>query len=99
MKLTFRPRAEADLAAIWDYSVATWSEAQAESYLRGLEDTLALLAAHPEMARLRPEFRPPVRLFPYRQHLVVFMAEAGALEVIRVLHARTDWSVLLDDGA
>ena len=55
MKLTFRPRAEADLAAIWDYTAATWSEVQAEAYLRGLEDTLALLAAHPEMARLRTE--------------------------------------------
>ena len=40
-----------------------------------------------------------MRLFPYRQHLVVFLTDAGALEVIRVLHARADWSVLLEDGA
>lgn len=99
LRLSFRPKAEADLAAIWDYTQQTWSAVQAEAYLRGLEDTLSLLAAHPQMARPRAEFSPEVRLFPYRQHLVIFALRADALEVIRVVHARSDWAVLFDDQA
>jgi plasmid stabilization system protein ParE len=30
-----RPRAIADLDEIWDYTVSTWNEAQAERYLMG----------------------------------------------------------------
>lgn len=93
-RLTFRPSAEADLADIWDYTVARWSVAQAESYLTGLNDTLALLCAHPEIARLH-DFRPPVRIFPYRSHLLVFAVDEVAVEVIRVLHLRSNWRVLL----
>lgn len=70
-RLTFRPKAEADLAEIWEFTVARWSVAQAERYLTGLNEALALLCAHPEIARLH-DFTPPARLFPYRSHLVVF---------------------------
>lgn len=92
--VTFRPKAEADLADIWDYTAARWSVAQAERYLAGLNDTLALLGAHPEIARLH-DFSPPARLFPYRSHLVVFFEDATAIEVIRVLPMRSNWRVLL----
>lgn len=93
-RLTFRPKAEADLAEIWDHTAARWSVAQAESYLTGLNDALALLSAHPEIARLH-DFTPPARLFPYRSHLVVFVEDESTLEVIRVLHMRSNWRVLL----
>lgn len=94
-RLTLRPQAEADLAAIWDHTAARWSVAQAERYLAGLGDTLALLAAHPEIARLHNTFTPPARLFPYRSHLVIFTADEAVLEVIRVVHMRSDWRGLV----
>ncbi|MCA0271220.1 MAG: type II toxin-antitoxin system RelE/ParE family toxin [Proteobacteria bacterium] len=93
-RLTFRPTAEADLADIWEHSAARWSVAQAERYLTGLDDALALLCAHPEIARLH-DFHPPARLFPYRSHLVVFTENEATLEVIRVMHMRSNWRVLL----
>lgn len=96
-RLTFRPWAEADLVGIWDYTAARWSEAQAERYLAGLGDTLALLCAHPEIARLHQDFTPPARLFPYRSQLVIFIADEAALEVIRVVHMRSDWQGLVVD--
>lgn len=95
-RLTFRPKAEADLADIWDYTAARWSVAQAERYLDGLNDALTLLRAHPEIARLQ-DFKPPARLFPYRSHLVVFTSDETTLEVIRVLHMRSNWRVLLTE--
>ncbi|WP_323770657.1 type II toxin-antitoxin system RelE/ParE family toxin [Antarctobacter sp.] len=58
------PAAQADLDAIWDHTVAAWSMDQAEAFLRGLEDVLRLLCAHPEMARERFETTPPVPYTP-----------------------------------
>jgi toxin ParE1/3/4 len=97
LRLVFRPKAEADLLEIWDYTVARWSVAQAEGYLGGLDQTLRLLCDHPDIARLHEEFTPPVRLHPYRSHLVIFMASEAALEVIRVVHMRTNWAAVLGD--
>lgn len=95
-RLVFRPRSEADLAEIWDHTVQHWSVAQAKSYLTGLNDTLLLLCDHPEIARLHA-FTPPVRVFPFRSHLLIFVADEAVLEVIRILHMRSDWKALLTD--
>ncbi|GGG84814.1 plasmid stabilization protein ParE [Salipiger pallidus] len=95
--ILMRPRARADLNAIWDHTVATWSQAQAERYVSGLGATLDLLAEFPETARLREEFSPPVRLHLYRAHFVVFTDDDTRIEVIRVLHARSDWRRALGD--
>jgi toxin ParE1/3/4 len=95
-RLTFRPKAEADLAETWEFTVARWSVAQAERYLTGLNEALALLCAHPEIARLY-DFTAPMRLFPYRSHLVIFTSDELTLDVIRVPHMRSDWQVVLVD--
>jgi toxin ParE1/3/4 len=97
LRLAFAPKAEADLLEIWDYTVARWSVAQAESYLAGLDQTLRLLSDYPDIARLHEEFAPPVRLHPYRSHLVIFVASEAVLEVIRVVHMRTNWAVVLGE--
>ncbi|MEQ8897959.1 MAG: type II toxin-antitoxin system RelE/ParE family toxin [Roseovarius sp.] len=96
-QVLLRPRAEADLADIWDYTVGAWSEAQAVSYLTGLDATLGLLAEFPETARLREEFVPPVRIHPYRAHLIVFLADDSVLDVVRVMHARPNWQAFLTE--
>ena len=97
-QVRLRPRARADLSDIWDHTVAQWSVAQAEAYLGGLDAVLTLIAAQPEIARLRPEFSPPVRLHPYRRHVIVYRAEDTAIEVVRILHARSNWAVLLGES-
>lgn len=95
LRIALRPAAEADLDAIWTGTTETWSEAQAVIYLRGLESMLRLLAEFPEMARPRTEFVPPVRVHPYRSHLIIYSADADMLDVLRVVHARTNWSSFL----
>lgn len=95
-RLAFRPRAEADLDDIWAFTVDRWSLAQARAYLTGLSGSLDLLRDHPEIARLH-DFQPPVRIFPYRSHLVIFHSDDTMLEVIRILHTRSDWEILLVD--
>lgn len=89
------PAAQKDLAGIWDYTAGRWSADQAESYLNGLREVLETLVTFPEMARERAELDPPVRLHPYRSHLIVYRIEGDRLAVIRVLHMRQNWNAVL----
>ncbi len=94
-QVKLRPRAEADLDGIWDYTVDTWSETQAVDYLSGMDAALKLLAEFPEMARLRQEFTPPVRIHPYRKHLIIYIADESFIDVVRIVHAQANWSAFL----
>ena len=93
----FRPKAEEDLNDIWDYTVLNWSQEQATSYLEGLEAAVNLLREFPESVRLREEFTPSIRAYSYRSHLVIFTSDDTRIEVIRVLHARSNWQVLFSE--
>lgn len=95
LRLELTPAARHDLDDIWDYSARTWSAAQAARYLRGLQALLQTLQDFPGLARERPEFTPPVRLHSYRRHLVVYRVDANALIVLRILHTRRNWQMLL----
>ena len=53
-----RPAARSDLADIWRYGATTWGADQADRYADGLFAVVDLLAAFPEMARLRDAFDP-----------------------------------------
>jgi toxin ParE1/3/4 len=90
------PAARRDLDEIWDRTVRTWSLAQAETYLRGLGDTLDTICRHPEIARERREIDPPVRLHPYRAHLIIYRIGEDSLHVIRIVHGRRHWQALLE---
>ncbi|WP_370815738.1 type II toxin-antitoxin system RelE/ParE family toxin [Jannaschia formosa] len=61
-----------------------------------MASTFALLADHPEIARLRHEVDPPIRVHRYRSHLVFFDATPEGVEIVRVLHGRVDWRAVLD---
>jgi toxin ParE1/3/4 len=53
---------------------------------------MALIGDNPRMARERREIIPPVRIQPFKAHLVVYLIEDdGEVLVLRVRHARGDW--------
>ena len=89
-------KARADLVAIWQYTADNWGRVQARAYLSGLDGLLAMLADYPDVGRERREIRPPVRLHPYRSHLVIYRADGLDSDVLRVVHNRSDWRALLD---
>ncbi|MBP2506242.1 toxin ParE1/3/4 [Methylobacterium radiotolerans] len=68
---------------------------QAERYQDGLFTAFTLLATHPQMARLREEFTPPVRLHPYQAHMIVHVEDGPGILIVRVLHGRQDWESAL----
>jgi toxin ParE1/3/4 len=91
------PAARDDLAAIWRYGMETWGTAQADAYTDGLFALFDLLADHPEMARERREFTPPVRIHPTGAHLVIYHLQQHRPEIIRILHARQDLTAYLSE--
>ncbi len=95
--MTFRttPQADADIADAYASGALRFGEAQAERYQDELFDTFRMLAANPRMARERHTFSPPVRLHPYRAHIVVYVEQAAGILIVRVLHGRQDWERVL----
>ena len=94
LRIVFSAQADADRDAIWDHTVERWSVDQAEAYLLGIDRVLTLLAEQPTIARERREFDPPVRVHPYKSHLLVFRTSDATLDVIRIVHARSNWTAL-----
>ena len=94
-RYSLRPLAEQDVADIWADGADRWGIAQADKYFDGMADLFDLLSAQPEIARLREEFNPPVRLHIYRSHVVIFETIDGGVSIIRVLHQKRDVLALL----
>jgi toxin ParE1/3/4 len=87
----FRPSAAADLENIWAFTADRWSPDQADKYIAELVKTIDLLADNPNLARERFEFSPPVRIYVFRSHIIVFRDGGDYLDVIRLRHSREDW--------
>ena len=58
----------------------------ADAYLQSLEKTLLLIANQPHLARLRTEYTPPVRIHPWRNHYILYLDQAEAVLIVRILH-------------
>lgn len=93
--LRLTPAAERDLEDIWRYTEETWGRAQAERYVDGLWSVLQRLTSFPEMARLRAEFTPPVRVHATGRHVIVYIDSPESIDIIRILGARQDWLGML----
>jgi len=89
------PKARNDLKDIWRYGADTWSPDQADRYLDELLAKFGTLLAHPEMARERAEFDPPVRIHPSGPHLIIYTINKSYLDIIRILSSRPNWEALL----
>lgn len=97
LRLVLHPAARTDLAAIWDWTAANWGAAQAEAYVTGMRAAFTLLQSVPEMSRERAEISPPVRVYTYRSHVVIYRLSEDALVVHRIVHGRTNWAESLLD--
>ncbi len=90
--LLFSNKAVEDLTTIWNYTVETWSEAQADKYYTLLVDTCRQIADSP-----RPQGKEYTQimagLFGYRtgKHIIFYRwVSECAVEIVRILHERMD---------
>ncbi|TRC71024.1 type II toxin-antitoxin system RelE/ParE family toxin [Mesorhizobium sp. WSM4307] len=85
--------AEEDIIAIAEEGMRLFGAEQAGLYHEQMFAILDLIAANPRMARERHEISPPMRIHPFKAHLVVYRIEAdGHILIVRIRHGHEDWS-------
>lgn len=85
-------KAEEDIIGITEEGVRLFGTAQAKRYHDELFAIFDLIAANPRMARERLELSPPMRIHPFKAHLVIYRIEnADDILVVRVRHGHEDW--------
>lgn len=90
MPFVLTPRAEQDVADIWNYIAGDSVEA-ADRVLNALEGAIHKLAEAPGIGHVREELADRGhRFFLGYSYLIVYRYETKPLQVIRVLHAGRD---------
>ncbi len=93
MRFSLSVEAEEDIIAFADQGIRMFGTLQARRYHDDLFAVLELIAANPRLAREREEISPPVRIHPFKAHLIVYrIEENGTIFVIRIRHGHEDWA-------
>ncbi|WP_055046180.1 type II toxin-antitoxin system RelE/ParE family toxin [Devosia sp. A16] len=95
MRLRLTPDAEQDITDIFVYGVLTYGLKLSEEYSGRLQGAIDRLGDYPMLGREHDEINPPVRLYRYESHHILYAIRDGELLVLRVLHGSVDWISLL----
>jgi len=88
--LILSTKAVEDFADIFQYSLETWGEAQAEAYRDILDKALLAIRDNPQIGHGRPELSVQHLIFPAGRHIIVYRVTPRAILVSRILHGRMD---------
>ncbi len=92
--------AENDLRRIWRDGKKDWGEAQAEEYLRALDESFQLLGEYPAMGHHCDEIRADYRSFPKGEHHIYYRAEGAGIFIVRIRAQRMlPRKSILDEGS
>lgn len=83
-RVFYRPKALADIQALFAYSRSEWGEDQAADYLNGLEALCSALAKLPKLGRPAGDYR----RFRYERHVLFYRVERSRIVIVRILHER-----------
>lgn len=89
MRLSFSPRAEADLEEIGDY-IALDSPVRALNFVRELRSQAARVVVAPKACPMRPDLAPDIRMLVFRSYLVFYRALDHEVRIERILHSSRD---------
>ncbi len=89
-RLIFTVRAEADLASIFEWTNAHFSEPQARLYVDGRESALERLLDFPDMGPRYAGAGGRYRVKRYGGHVAYYRREAHDVLIVRILHVRQD---------
>ncbi len=94
MKLSFSPRAVADLDEIADF-IARDNPARAASFIEELEARCLRITEFPEAFPIRDDISPGMRLGVYKRYLILFRIIENSVRIERVVHGARRRSELL----
>jgi toxin ParE1/3/4 len=84
-------RAVEDLGDIWNYTIETWSENQAEIYYSLLIDSFQELANKPNLGKSYEVVERNILGFKTGQHVIFYrIVTEKEIEVVRILHGMMD---------
>lgn len=83
------PDARADLRALRT-RIATANPPAAARYLEGIYEKFRHLADWPMSGRSREEYRPGMRSFVHREHLIFYRPTSFGVTILRVIHGKQD---------
>lgn len=90
-------KAVLDLTEIWNYTVDTWSESQADKYYNELLNFCLTLAENPENGRNYTELIPNLMGAKINRHIIFYRKISdNVIEVERVLHEQMDLKTRLE---
>lgn len=93
MSFKLSVEAEEDIIAIAEQGVRMFGAGQAKRYHDELFAIFDLIAVNPRIARERHEIDPPIRIHPFKAHLIVYRIEDDeTIFVIRIRHGHEDWA-------
>jgi toxin ParE1/3/4 len=89
-RLDIKAAARAELAQIYQYSVAEFGSQIAEAYMIGLRQAFDRLLEFPFIAPAYPDVAPEVRVLLHRSHRIFYRIEGDVVLIVRVLHKHRD---------
>ena len=84
------PKGFSDLAEIFDYTVDTWGEVQAENYLDEFARVFHRLADSPGLGRAGDRIYPGIRRFEQGKYVIFYFykPERHGIVISRIVHQR-----------
>lgn len=98
--VVWRPRARADLLALYDWIAERADAETAFDYTSRIEARAALLATFPDRGTPRDDLVPGMRTIPYRRRTIIaYRVNGEDVEILRLVHAGQDWDEIAEDEA
>jgi toxin ParE1/3/4 len=90
-ELRFTNKAVEDLTDIWNYTLETWSERQADLYYRMLVDACRDIAANPAFGRNYDQIADDIYGLVVHKHVVFYkIISQSEVLIVRILHGSMD---------
>ncbi|MEI7870519.1 MAG: type II toxin-antitoxin system RelE/ParE family toxin [Alphaproteobacteria bacterium] len=92
LKISFRPRAEADLFGLYHHIAEEAGETAAGAYIDRIEATCRTLEIFPERGTRRDDIRPGIRPMGFeRRATIVFQVKKSEVVIVRVFYGGQDY--------
>jgi toxin ParE1/3/4 len=90
-KYIFTNKAVEDLTEIWEYTIETWSEQQAEKYYHTIIKMCIKLSEKPNLGKDYSQIYPGLLAQKIEKHLIFYrLLENHKIEITRILHEQMD---------